>query len=82
MDTRTAIVYSRDVACTLIGLGGVLHQEFVGPVSIPLLIFYAAVLQVPGVAHLLALRFGTGSSPSSAGAAPSELPSAPSSTAS
>jgi len=75
MDTRSVIVYSRDVVLTAAGLAGVWHQEFVGPVSIPLLIFYASVLQVPTVAHLLALAWrpgidGSSSSSVSAGSAP------------
>lgn len=75
MDARTTLVYVRDVACTLAGLVGIWHQEFVGPVKVPLLILYASVLQVPAVAHLLALRFGTASASSPSASVPVAPPS-------
>lgn len=82
MDARTMLVYVRDVAFTAAGIVGIWHQEFVGPVKVPLLILYASVLQVPAVAHLLALRFGTASSSSASVSAPAQpVSSSPSSEA-
>lgn len=61
---RSGLVIGRDMGCTVLGFAGVIHQEWWGPVSVPLLIFYASVLSVPAAANLLALRFGIASAPS------------------
>lgn len=80
MRSRVGVV-TRDAACTVLGLAGVIHQEWWGPVQIPLLVLYATLLGVPGVAGLLALRSATGTdSPQSRSARDaSPSPSPPSS---
>jgi hypothetical protein len=83
MRSRVGVI-ARDMACTALGLAGVIHQEWWGPVSIPLLILYATLLGVPGVAGLLALRSGTDSPPSQSrpGVSPSPSPQSSSSASS
>jgi hypothetical protein len=52
------VTIGRDVALTLIGIGGILHQELVGPVKPELLIVYTTLLGIPGAANLIGLARG------------------------
>lgn len=64
----------RDIALTLVGLGGIAHQELVGPVRVELLLVYTTLLGIPGAANILSLRrspTGTESESSSSPAASS-----------
>ncbi len=46
----------RDLGCTLVGLGGIVHQELTGAVNPWLLGVYTTILGVPGAAGLWRLR--------------------------
>jgi hypothetical protein len=52
------VTIGRDVALTLIGIAGILHQELVGPVKPELLIVYTTLLGIPGAANLIGLARG------------------------
>jgi hypothetical protein len=52
------VTVGRDVALTLIGIAGILHQELVGPVKPELLIVYTTLLGIPGTANLIGLARG------------------------
>lgn len=71
------VAIGRDVALTLIGLGGILHQELSGQVKPELLILYGTILGIPGITNLVGLARASTPAPShsAAGTAPSSSPS-------
>ena len=75
-------VILRDLSCLVVGLVGILHQEFTGQASPLLLATYTTLLGVPGAANVLAILKGTGggSSPSPSQQPASSPASPPSST--
>lgn len=72
------IAIGRDIALTVIGLGGIVHQEVVGPVKPELLIVYTTLLGTPMATNLLALARGVSRTDTDG----RQLPSAPDSSAS
>jgi hypothetical protein len=52
------VTIGRDIALTLIGIAGILHQELVGPVKPELLIVYTTLLGIPGAANMIGLLRG------------------------
>lgn len=51
-----------DIALLLVGIGGIIHQEWTGQVHPELLMVYTAILGIPGVAGAIQLlRSGNGS---------------------
>ena len=46
---------SRDTVLFVVGLGGIVYQQYTGSVSIPLLVLYGVMLGLPGVQALMGL---------------------------
>jgi hypothetical protein len=72
------VTIGRDVALTLIGIAGILHQELVGPVKPELLIVYTTLLGIPGAANLIGLARGLSVSVTAKPPSESVQPSSPS----
>lgn len=53
-------VILRDLSCLIVGLVGILHQEFTGTADPLLLATYTTLLGIPGAANVLAILKGTG----------------------
>lgn len=58
-------VILRDLSCLIVGLIGILHQEFTGTADPLLLATYTTLLGIPGAANVLAILKGGGTPPSS-----------------
>lgn len=50
----------RDLALLVVGLVGILHQEFTGQANPLLLATYTTLLGIPGAANVIAILRGTG----------------------
>lgn len=83
MKLPALVTIFRDIALTVIGLGGIVHQELVGPVKWQLLVVYTTILGIPGAANIVAvLRSSAVSTATASPPSPSQPPSSSSPSAS
>ena len=58
MNANAIITVVRDVACLVVGIFGIVHQELTGHVSSALLAVYTTLLGIPGTIGLLQMLRG------------------------
>lgn len=80
MRAERLLVICRDIACLVVGVGGIAWQQVTGQVQPELLTAYVGLLSGPAILHGLSLARGTGTT--GTGSSPSGSPDPPPSSAS